>query len=86
MTEVERYLFDLQGYMIVEDVLDAQAVAELNRLIGRSRDGTRMSSSAQGRLHTGGFFDVGPAPLSICSITSAFMPLLKVILRRRLPA
>ena len=23
MTEVERYLFDLQGYLIVEDVLDA---------------------------------------------------------------
>ena len=30
MTEVERYLFDLQGYLIVEDVLDAEAVAELN--------------------------------------------------------
>ena len=24
MTEVERYLFDLQGYLIVEDVLDVE--------------------------------------------------------------
>ena len=29
MTEVERYLFDLQGYLIVEDVLDAEAVADV---------------------------------------------------------
>ncbi|NJN83058.1 MAG: phytanoyl-CoA dioxygenase family protein [Caldilineaceae bacterium] len=33
MNEVERYLFDLHGYLILDDVLSAQEVAELNRLI-----------------------------------------------------
>ena len=33
MTEQERYLFDLQGYLLVEDVLDAAQVRELNELL-----------------------------------------------------
>ena len=32
MDEVERYLFDLQGYLVIQDVLSAAEVAELNRL------------------------------------------------------
>lgn len=31
MTEEERYLFDLQGYLVVEDALGPEEVAELNR-------------------------------------------------------
>ena len=54
MTEVERYLFDLQGYLIVEDVLDAEAVAELNRLIDAQEMGADVEQ-AEGRLHTAGF-------------------------------
>src|SRR4051812_3436151 len=33
MNEVERYLFDLQGYLVVQDALSKEEVAELNRLI-----------------------------------------------------
>jgi len=33
MNEVEQYQFDLHGYLILEDVLSADKVAELNRLV-----------------------------------------------------
>lgn len=33
LTEKERYLFDLNGYLVIDDVLDDDAVAELNGLI-----------------------------------------------------
>ena len=33
MSEEERYLFDLQGYLVVEDVLTADEVGELNGLL-----------------------------------------------------
>jgi ectoine hydroxylase-related dioxygenase (phytanoyl-CoA dioxygenase family) len=33
MTETERYRFDRQGYLVVEDAIDADTVSELNRLI-----------------------------------------------------
>jgi len=32
MNEVERYLFDLQGYLVIQDALSKEEVAELNRL------------------------------------------------------
>ena len=31
MTDVEKYLFDLRGYIVIEDVLNADEVTELNR-------------------------------------------------------
>lgn len=33
MNETEKYLFDLQGYLIIEDVLSADEVADINRVI-----------------------------------------------------
>ena len=33
MTDEERYLFDLQGYLVIEDVLGADELQELNRLL-----------------------------------------------------
>jgi hypothetical protein len=33
MTPEERYLFDLQGYILIENLLDAEEVAELNTLL-----------------------------------------------------
>ena len=33
MTEEERYLFDLQGYLVIEDVLGAEELLQLNRLL-----------------------------------------------------
>jgi hypothetical protein len=35
MTTEEKYLFDLMGYLVVEDVLDAAEIAELNALLDR---------------------------------------------------
>ena len=78
MTEVERYLFDLQGYLIVEDVLDAGTVAELNRLIDAQEMGADVEQ-AQGRLHTGGFLTWGQPFVDLLD-HERIMPLLKVIL------
>ena len=78
MTEVEQYLFDLQGYLIVEDVLDAEAVAELNRLIDAQEMGADVEQ-AQGRLHTGGFLTWGRPFVDLLD-HERIMPLLKVIL------
>lgn len=33
MTEAERYLFDLHGYLVIEDVLGVEELDELNRLL-----------------------------------------------------
>ena len=33
MTDLEKYLFDLRGYMVVGDVLSAEALETLNGLI-----------------------------------------------------
>ena len=60
MTEVEQYLFDLQGYLIVEDVLDAEAVAELNRLIDRPRAMGAEYRAGAGAAAQRRVFDVGP--------------------------
>ena len=78
MTEVERYLFDLQGYLIVEDVLDVEAVAELNRLIDLQAMGENIEQ-ARGRLHSGGFLTWGQSFVDLLD-HERIMPLLKVIL------
>ena len=33
MNEEERYLFDVRGYLVIEDVLSTEEVAELNRVM-----------------------------------------------------
>ena len=78
MTPVEQYLFDLQGYLIIEDVLDAKAVAELNRLIDVQELSADVAQ-AQGRLHTGGFLTWGQSFVDLLD-HERVMPLLKVIL------
>lgn len=35
--ELQQYLFDVQGYIVIENALDAAEVAELNRLLDRQR-------------------------------------------------
>lgn len=62
MTPAERYLFDLQGFLVIEDVLDAGEVHELNELVDardiwtRARAG-EMSVTAQDENFLN---DVGP--------------------------
>ena len=38
MTEYEKYLFDLNGYLVVEDALSAEQVASLNAALDSNRD------------------------------------------------
>ncbi len=33
MTELERYLFDLQGFLVIEDALTTAQIADLNQLL-----------------------------------------------------
>lgn len=77
MDEVQRYLFDLRGYLILPDVLSPAEVAELNRLIdaqGLSGPGDDTQSA-----RFGGFLNWGCA---FCDLLDhpRLMPILKTIL------
>ncbi len=50
MTDEERYLFDLQGYMVLEDVLKADELRDLNQVL----DEYDLWNESPGQ---GGFFD-----------------------------
>ena len=53
MNDDERYLFDLMGYLVVDDILSPDELAELNRLVDR-RDpwGTQERGQREiGRAH-----------------------------------
>lgn len=52
MTEVEKYLFDLRGYIVLEDVLSKDDLTVLNGLIDENHPGVNEES---GKKHTGGF-------------------------------
>jgi len=60
MTDEERYLFDLMGYIVVEGVLTMAEVATLNGLIDQrdpwgahAREGVGTMSLGEGNLHVG---------------------------------
>ena len=77
MNEVQRYLFDLRGYLIIPDVLSPAEVAELNRLIDAQGLAGPGSDTASARF--GGFLDWGKP---FCDLLDhpRLMPLLKFIL------
>ena len=52
MTDVEKYLFDLRGYIVIDDVLNTDQVTELNRLIDENHSGVNEDSH---KKHAGGF-------------------------------
>lgn len=62
--EKQQYLFDLQGYLVIEDILSADEVATLNRLIddqnlpqpGKVR---RFGGAAGGAPECSGFLEWG---------------------------
>ena len=57
MTDLDKYLFDLRGYMVVEDVLSADEVSEMNQLIdSRFDDEVEMKDA---KRHQGGYLSWG---------------------------
>ena len=77
MNEEERYLFDLRGYLVIADVLTAQQLAELNRLM----DSRNLAPPGDDTLGArfGGFLEWGPI---FCNLLdhARIMPSLKTIL------
>jgi hypothetical protein len=51
MTELERYLFDLQGFLVVEDVLSPPEVSRLNEAIDRRTDGVKGTDGSDARIY-----------------------------------
>jgi len=76
MTDVEKYLFDLRGYIVIEDVLNADQVTDLNRLIDENHPGVSEDSN---KKHAGGFLTWGQALVDLID-HEAIMPRLKFIL------
>ncbi len=52
MNDEEPYLFDLIGYVVVENVLDAGELAELNALIDRRDPWGRCERVGEGAMRT----------------------------------
>ena len=82
LTEIQRYFFDLYGYVVIEDVLDAAEVAHLNQVFDEHRDELPVPNStdiASQRLGPGFlawdplFRDLIDHPLVIGAL-SQFMP------------
>lgn len=77
MNDVEKYLFDLRGYLILEDVLSFQEVERLNHLIDKQNLPEPPLESGKARF--GGFLSWDK---SFCDLLDhpRIMPLLKFIL------
>ncbi|MDP6041513.1 MAG: phytanoyl-CoA dioxygenase family protein [Candidatus Latescibacteria bacterium] len=56
MTDIEKYLFDLRGYIIIENVLNDDELGALNGLIDENHPGV---SEDTGKKHSGGFLSWG---------------------------
>ncbi|MDA0711135.1 MAG: mitomycin antibiotics/polyketide fumonisin biosynthesis protein, partial [bacterium] len=76
MTEEEKYLFDLRGYLVVDDVLSPAELAILNRLIDENHPGVQEETN---KRHAGGFLPWGQAFVNLID-HPRIMPLLKFIL------
>lgn len=79
--ELQQYLFDLQGYLVIENVLDAAEVAELNQLIDAQQlpspwEAVRFGSAAGLHGPDTGFLNWGKA---FCRLLDheAIMPILR---------
>src|SRR5256885_5206336 len=79
--ELQQYLFDLQGYLVIHDVLGAAEVAELNRLIDAQqlpspRERIRFGSAAGKHGPDHGFLNWGE-PFCRLLDHEAIMPILR---------
>jgi len=77
MNDVEKYLFDLQGYLVIDNILTADEVATLNQLIDAQN--LPEPSLESGKARFGSFLDWGKP---FCDLLDhpKLMPYLKVIL------
>jgi len=77
MNETEKYLFDIQGYLIVEDALTADEVRALNRLVDAQNLPDPGLESSKGRFNH--FLDWGEV---FCTLLDhpILMPYLKALL------
>ncbi|MEE2657673.1 MAG: phytanoyl-CoA dioxygenase family protein [Candidatus Latescibacterota bacterium] len=76
MTDLEKYLFDLNGFLVIEDALTADEVAQLNTFVDEHADEVRLEG---GKSHQGGFLTWGQAFVDLLDHAS-IMPRLKFIL------
>jgi hypothetical protein len=79
--ETQQYLFDLHGYLVVEDVLDAAQLATLNELIDRqdlpdTERMQRIGSAAGGAPACPGFLQWGQAFVDLLD-HEAILPILR---------
>src|SRR5262245_53309744 len=79
--ELQQYLFDLQGYLVIHDVLSADERAELNRLIDAQglpspRESIRFGSAAGKHGPDHGFLNWGE-PFCRLLDHEAIMPMLR---------
>ena len=77
MNEEERYLFDLRGYLVVEDVLSSQELTELNRLMDRQDLPPPEDDTLSARF--GGFLEWGRIYCDLLD-HARIMPYLRTIL------
>ena len=71
MNEEERYLFDVRGYLVIEDVLSPEEVAELNRVMDSQDLPPPEDDTMSARF--GGFLEWDKIS-AICSTMSASCP------------
>src|SRR5438067_785160 len=80
--ELQQYLFDLQGYLVIHDVLGAAEVAELNRMIDAQqlpspRESVRFGSAAGKHGPDHGFLNWGK-PFCRLLDHKAILPILRI--------
>jgi hypothetical protein len=80
MTEHEKYLFDLQGYLAVENTLTAEQLAELNRVLDEQIAADMPADGATHRF--GNLLDWGPAYRALID-NAPITPYLELILGER---
>jgi hypothetical protein len=73
MNDIERYRFDLHGYLVIDDVLSAAEVAELNRLI----DAQNLPEPSLERRRALAGISGGDNHFAICWIIPACCPISK---------
>ena len=57
--DVQKYLFDLQGYLVIDDILGAGEVASLNRLLDERIPHEPVDELPESQFGRGGYPDIG---------------------------